>query len=462
MVKRNTILLSNLFSDQTSEDAIVCIDKDRPSVSWKTFKHDVSNFTNQIKEKKTKRWAIHCKDSYWFAVGLFALFYADCEPVLLPNWREGTLENHKNDFDETIGDSGEDLTICLGSKLSSSVIEENLPRLDIEKTKITIFTSGSTGEPKKVVKKLIQLESEICDLEELWGDKIGDSLILSTVSHQHIYGLLFRLLWPLASNRCFMRGDISYPEQVIELVQNFEKTVLVSSPALLKRMFVEPDKPKNFHSPVMVFSSGGPLSFDAAQLCKESLGVWPIEVLGSTETGGVGWRQQIPENRDRWQRFHNVRLSLSDEGRLVVQSPYLGDETGFVMGDCASLIDDQYFELFGRADRIVKVEEKRISLVELEKCLDKSEWVNTNSMFTMDEGENESGRQIIACVVVLSNTGQQRLLEQGKRAIVDLLKAHLKQYFELIVIPRKFRFVDSLPYNSQGKLSQSDLKALFF
>ena len=457
----NTISLSNLFSDNISEDTIVCMDNDGNVILGKTFKHDVSKFSVQIKEKNTKRWAIHCEDSYWFAVGLFALFYAGCEPVLLPNWHKGTLEDYKNYFDETIGDSSGDLTIHLADRLVSSVIEEKLPQLDTSNTQITIFTSGSTGEPKKVVKKLIQLDSEIQDLDALWGEQIGDSIVLSTVSHQHIYGLLFRLLWPLASNRCFMRVDTSYPEQMIVLLQNFKETVLVSSPAFLKRMYIDKDNSKGLHAPVMVFSSGGPLSLEAARLSKESLDVWPVEVLGSTETGGVGWRQQTPENSDRWQRFHNVKLSLSDEGRLIVQSPYLEDETGFIMGDYASLIDEQYFELSGRADRIVKVEEKRISLVELERCLDKCECVNTNSMFTMNESGNESGRQIIACIVVLSDTGQQRLLEQGKRAIVDLLKIHLRRYFELIVIPRKFRFVDSLPYNSQGKLSQSDLKALF-
>ncbi|MDH5190244.1 MAG: AMP-binding protein [Gammaproteobacteria bacterium] len=455
-MKNHILSLSHLFSDQMSEDAVICMENNGTHVTWKTFKDDVSNFTTRIKENKAKRWAIYCKDSYWFAVGLFALFYAGCEPVLLPNWRKGTLENHKNDFDKTIGDSGDELNILLDPTAVSSD-REKFPALDSENIRLTIFTSGSTGEPKKIVKKLIQLESEVCDLERLWGDKLDDSLILSTVSHQHIYGLLFRLLWPLAANRCFMREDISYPEQVIESVQNFDKTVLISSPALLKRMFIKPDKQTDFHPPVMVFSSGGPLSFDAAQLCKESLDVWPVEVLGSTETGGVGWRQQTPENGDKWRCFHNVKLSLSDEGRLIVQSPYLGDKTGFIMGDCASLIDDQYFELSGRADRIVKVEEKRISLVELEKTLDNSEWVNVSSVFMM----NEAGRQIIACVVVLSEAGQQFLLDQGKRAIVDLLKAYLKQYFELIVIPRKFRFVDSLPYNSQGKLSQSDIKALF-
>ncbi|MCV6071529.1 AMP-binding protein, partial [Escherichia coli] len=64
--------------------------------------------------------------------------------------------------------------------------------------------------------------------------------------------------------------------------------MLVSSPALLKRLNEE-------HNPVAircVFSSGGPLPNQAAQHSHLLFGSLPIEVFGSTETGGIAYRQQ--------------------------------------------------------------------------------------------------------------------------------------------------------------------------
>src|SRR5262249_8163800 len=115
-------------------------------------------------------------------------------------------------------------------------------------------------------------------------------VIWATVTHQHIYGLLFRVLWPLAAGRPFAAGRLVFNEEIAHRVAG--PAVLVASPAHLRRLPETVD-----WSPVRaglraVFSSGGPLPPEAADATLALLGVAPVEVYGSSETGGVAWRQR--------------------------------------------------------------------------------------------------------------------------------------------------------------------------
>jgi len=67
----------------------------------------------------------------------------------------------------------------------------------------------------------------------------------------------------------------------------------------------------------------------------------------------------------------------------------------------------------------------------------------------------------LALVVVLSAKGQLVLRSAGKLTLNRLLKQHLLQRFERVLLPRKFRYVQALPYNNQGKLPRAQLEALF-
>ncbi len=69
--------------------------------------------------------------------------------------------------------------------------------------RLALYTSGSSGAPKRVDKTLAQIDRELENLHALWGSVLAQSAVLSTVPHHHIYGLLFRLLWPLAAASTF-------------------------------------------------------------------------------------------------------------------------------------------------------------------------------------------------------------------------------------------------------------------
>ncbi len=84
----------------------------------------------------------------------------------------------------------------------------------------------------------------------------------------------------------------------------------------------------------------------------------PVEIYGSSETGGIAWRQ----TESLWQPLPGVQLALNTEGALRIDSPWLALGQTEQTADAAELFADGRFALRGRLDRIIKLEEKRISL----------------------------------------------------------------------------------------------------
>jgi 3-hydroxymyristoyl/3-hydroxydecanoyl-(acyl carrier protein) dehydratase/acyl-CoA synthetase (AMP-forming)/AMP-acid ligase II len=205
-----------------------------------------------------------------------------------------------------------------------------------------------------------------------------------------------------------------------------------------------------------VFSSGGPLPEDAAFACAALLGKAPIEVYGSSETGGVAWRQRTRADSVAWTAFPNVEWRLEEEGALAVRSAHLADDNWLQLADRAEATDDGRFELRGRADRIVKLEEKRISLDALEAALRASPLVGEARLMLDDS----AARSCLAAFVVLSVEGRSQLQAEGKLALNRSLRALLAASAEAVALPRRWRYLDQLPVNAQGKTTHAALAAL--
>lgn len=323
---------------------------------------------------------------------------------------------------------------------------------------VVMYTSGSTGEPQAVTKKLSQLSTEVATLENLFGEMLGDADIVATVSHQHIYGLLFKVLWPLTAGRAIHARPIEFLEQLSPLLRRpgARSAILISSPAHLKRMPEALQLPA-LHSLRAVFSSGGALSQEVALAAGRLLGQVPIEVYGSTETGGIGWRQRrFGAVDESWSVMPAIAWRIApDDGVLEIRSPHLPHADWFSLADQAQAVDEQRFLLRGRIDRIVKVEEKRISLDAIERQLKASGWVADARVLLVDRQQ----RQQIAAFIVLSVAGRALLAEQGKLSLNRLLRAGIAHAVERIALPRSWRYLDALPVNAQGKTTRADLLA---
>jgi acyl-coenzyme A synthetase/AMP-(fatty) acid ligase len=211
-----------------------------------------------------------------------------------------------------------------------------------------------------------------------------------------------------------------------------------------------------------VFSSGGPLAAETAEQWEQAVGEAPVEIFGSTETGGVAWRVQGRGRADEpWTPFAAVRVARDEtDGRLRVHSPHasLGDEReGFALGDRVRLLADGRFVTLGRADRVLKIGEKRLSLPEMEERLLEHPWVERVALLPLEQ----QGETRVAAVAVLAERGREMLESRGRRAVGVALADWLSREWDRVLLPRVWRFVPALPEDAQGKPTLRGLRALF-
>ena len=221
--------------------------------------------------------------------------------------------------------------------------------------RLELFTSGSSGERKAIIKTLGQLEREVSVLEETFGKSLGACEAYATVSHQHIYGLLFRLLWPLCAARPFADDTFLLWDELASRLSKDSAFYLVASPTHLERVGPAGIRALRAGRIRALFSSGGPLNPTAAAWMNKTCEVSPIEVFGSTETGGVGWRRWSGASAvEAWTPLKGVTIS-ENQGRLRVASPFVSSPRGWIlMDDQGSVSLEGRFQLGRRIDRVVK------------------------------------------------------------------------------------------------------------
>jgi acyl-coenzyme A synthetase/AMP-(fatty) acid ligase/3-hydroxymyristoyl/3-hydroxydecanoyl-(acyl carrier protein) dehydratase len=297
-----------------------------------------------------------------------------------------------------------------------------------------------------------QFENELFELVKVFGDGWVGRKVYSTVNHHHIYGLLFTVLLPTATGLPFRRHRIDYPTELASLAS--EKAVVASSPAFLKRLAADTDKPIDFKVTPIIYSSGGPLPEEVARKCCDITGYWTMEIYGSTETGGIAYRQS--KNGPIWKPFEVCKMSIGENDCLNVKSSYILEPEGFTTGDLVEIYDDGRFLLKGRADSIVKIEEKRISLPEVENRIKSSGLVQDVRVVPMS-----GSRQYLAAAIVLNAEGREKFKDQPKLEINNFFKKHLAQFLENTVSPKKWRYLEELPQDTQGKIKMRDIQALF-
>ncbi|PKM35384.1 MAG: AMP-dependent synthetase [Gammaproteobacteria bacterium HGW-Gammaproteobacteria-10] len=414
----------------------------------RSFCADVAAAAAALQHRTESCHALYHEDAYPFAVLLFALWHSN-KKVIIPG------NNCQVTADELAGQGVALIGAWHGRESSlASPAEAHIEwhSLNPTETKLTLFTSGSNGKPKAIVKTLLQLQHEVDALEAQWGRLLGESAAVATVSHQHIYGLLFRLLWPLASGRCFYSQLFLSPEPMLKALAG-QSAYWAASPAQLKRLdeLTAWNQLAGFSA---IFSSGGPLPPDAAAQIERLCGQRVIEVYGSSETGGIAWRCSAQDTR--WTPFAGIGLSRGEDSRCLLTSPYLPDASAYPMDDRIKLHGDGRFSLMGRLDRIVKVEEKRLSLDALENALTQSDWVEQAHCLLLS-----NRRDRVATAIVLTESGLDALRRQGRAAVFKSLRRQLQRAFESVVLPRKWLFFDSLPITRQGKIDHALLRQLF-
>lgn len=413
------------------------------------FRHEVARWQASFRARPGDTWALHFEDAARFAAALYGAWHAGRTVVLPGDALPGTQARLRARVDGFAGDWPE---AALPHPDADGTEAAELAPLDAQATRLTVFTSGSTGEPVAIDKRLHQLDAEVRALEAAFGAGLDGAAVHGTVSHQHIYGLLFRVLWPLAAGRAIVPRAF-FPEDLLAAMDGHD-AVLVASPAHLKRL------PSHLPWAALhgrlraVFSSGGALPAEAAHEVARLLGVPPTEILGSSETGGIAWRRW-QEELPAWRPLPGVDWRV-EEGALEVRSRHLADDGWWRSQDRAEADGAGGFRLLGRADRIVKVEERRVSLDALERQLRAHPAVAEARVLLLG-----GVRSALAAVVVVVDGQDLPDDAAGRRALAQALSRHLAGAQDAVTRPRRWRFVPALPVNAQGKVTEAALAALF-
>lgn len=454
---RKIIPLDQIGSVRFSEDHIIC---NYPLRTYRELLLLSAQIRKNLKTYSTRKILIVTDDSFDFLATLFACWSLKCIPVIAPDKLPHTIKQL------------EDVVACIVSNSFSEYsgklrllwkdYEEQKPLkpffVDPNTSAFELFTSGTTGTRKSISKTFRQISNELNVLEKLWGKEVEGRISIGTVSHQHIYGLLFRLLWPLCRGTPFTPQASFYWEELISKV-NLSLCFIISSPTHLNHFSSFHDYLTNYNKDctIVLFSSGGPLNHTVSIDILKSFGCTPIEVYGSTETGGIAYRRQTSENDQAWNVFPNV-LHRTVAGALQVQSPFLSSNNVWQdTGDLVTIMENGQFRLHGRLDRMIKIGEKKLSLDRLELVLQEHKYINKSAIVTFPQ----NGRLILGAIIEVNDDACEELHKNGKESLLGNIKLHLKNEFIQGSLPRKWRFLRKLPVDDQGKRNHFKLTEIF-
>ena len=454
--------ITKFTADSRKDDYVLCYEdtwEKGPYKTWKDFLIDSAKIRKYLESKAADEYILHCEDYWYFLCTFVALLQSQKAVYLTQNITSNFMADVKKPGMEFLTDQNSEIDGAVSiQKIVADAQEPEVsyyrttPEINGETTRIFLFTSGSTGKPKAVPQRMKEFEEDNAFIISKWAKEFTERKLLTTVSQHHIYGFLFGISLPFTLGCPFRRNRVEFPEEFEKLTD--VSYILIATPAFLKRTVEVEDSlaMKN----VWIFTSGGAVSEELAVQTEKVFGFCPLEVYGSTETSGIAYRQQ---NKDKlvWTPFDNAKIWLGDDGCLRIISPYIKNPEGFATADLAEIFDDGRFLLKGRSDSIVKIEEKRISMTEVENRLLETGLVEDVKVVAL----SNDVRQYLAAAMVLNEKGREQFKDTEKFLINRWFHDFLMKYFENVVIPKKWRFLDKLPTDVQGKKNKLEIMALF-
>jgi acyl-coenzyme A synthetase/AMP-(fatty) acid ligase/3-hydroxymyristoyl/3-hydroxydecanoyl-(acyl carrier protein) dehydratase len=429
-----------------SPDA-VAVYRNATPISYAMMRADLAAARKALMQLEAPEVALFDADAYQFLVWLLACWQNGQIAILPTDDLPATRAFHALPW---VGHcEGSALPDWSGDVADTSSFPSSAPQFDCPGA--VSFTSGSSGTPTRIFKKTEQLYREAALLHQVYGGNLlPDTRFIGTVPHHHMYGVTFRLLWPLCAGYPIISEQFHHPEELGRLEN--KPHVLISSSPTLKRLA----QLETFSSPaafLTTFSGGSPLHDDVAAACASRLATRMIETYGSTEVGNVMYRI-APGGA--WREHPGITLALDEHGCLKLRSPLLADDNWFQTQDAALLGEDGW-RLLGRADRVAKIEGRRVSLDALEAALLALPEVAEARTAPLYREERDE----IVALVVLSEAGRAQLRELGKSRFDRRMRQSLSTSLDHFALPRRWRYLSIMPYNAMGKITSADILRCF-
>jgi long-chain acyl-CoA synthetase len=294
---------------------------------------------------------------------------------------------------------------------------------------LAFYSGGTTGAPKPRQHRSDLLLQEV----EEWAALLSDRRrVIVTVPVHHIYGFLWGVLLPVAlgaevveARRSLLTGG-GRPRS---------GDLVVAVPFLWDRFGTGVSR---WEEDVIGVSSTAPLPDDVAStLCGSGLSRC-IEVYGSSETAGIGWRDRCDDGPFRvlpyWRR---------GEGRddlLLRAIPGNGGDEEFLLPDRVNWVDTEHLVPQGRRDAVVQVGGENVDLEEVQRTI-------VSALETVSE-----------CAVRLDSDGRLKafvVLQHGAESDADagVLRDALRDVLSDAALPSAITIGGAIPRDENGKLS---------
>lgn len=397
-------------------DKEIVIVKNNEKILLELLKKYIAFKTDFFKKSPVKNVVITNENGFDFIVNFFASVFAQKE-IYLVSSNERLKEL---DIEYIFAQDNNDISDYV-----------NFQKINPDDVSINFFTSGSCAQPKIITKTLKNLIRESEDLFDEFSNIIPPDCEFTTTSTPvHLFCLSFYIMFAFLNGFVINSERISFPEQVEK------NTILISTPSFLDKFCDNDTKPS------LVLSAG-------SKLKEETFKKFPnlIEIYGSTESGVIAFKTNANDNALRL--FKNVSLKTTDNG-VWIKSDFFPEDEIFV-NDKMEILPDRKIILNGRSDRIVKIQEKRISLSELEKNILQCGIVQDILCLKLDEK--------LCAAVVLNDEGKEFFIKNGIIETKKLLKNHAGKVCE--IIPKKWRFLVEIPKTMSGKNDIEKIKNIF-
>ncbi len=314
--------------------------------------------------------------------------------------------------------------------------------VDASAPAILAHTSGSSGAASAHQKTWAELCASARLSAAVLARHAGQALplnVIATVPAQHMYGLEFSVMLPLAAGCAAHEGRPLFFDDLARVAAEVPAPRLLLTTPLHLRKALEAGV--TLPPLALIVSATAPLDADDAEAAEQRFGAPVCEVYGCTEAGSVATRRTALD--ECWRLHPGLRLEARGDG-FVVSAPHLAMPAP--VADRFELLDDTRFHLLGRNSDMLKVAGKRASLVELTRQLLMIPGVRDAVVFVPDGSSGDEPRP--AALVEAPGLDERDILVALSAAV------------DPVFVPRPLRKVAALPRDSLGKLSRAALLEL--
>jgi acyl-CoA synthetase (AMP-forming)/AMP-acid ligase II len=336
-----------------------------------------------------------------------------------------------------------------------------------------ILTSGTTGTPKGASRgNPTSLDPAVSLLSKIPLKTRQVSHIAAPLFHS--WGFAHFTLGLILGTTYVLRRKFE-PEACLAEIARHRCNSLVVVPVMMQRILELPEETRSKYdvsSLKVVAASGSALPGDLATNWMNAFGDTLYNLYGSTE---VAWASiATPEDMRRapgtaGRPPRGTLVKLFDEngeevlpgrpGRIFVTNEVLFEGytgggskdligTFMATGDVGRFDDDGRLFVEGRDDEMIVSGGENVFPKEIEDTLARHDAVSEAAAIGVDD--DDFGQRLRAFVV----------LEQGREASEDDLKAHVKTNLARYKVPREIWFLDELPRNATGKVLKRELREL--